>query len=142
MKALFAILALISCNAFSQWGGAASAYQGYQEGQNRELLRQCMQSCSQGDGQCYRGCSGAYGQRPQQQAPQYQAPQWQQQPQQQQLQPQQLDTSQKAWFTGNQEFTSSVTGLSIVRCQYDYSGTSFWRNYRANTTCPQSVAVE
>ncbi|HEX9116528.1 MAG TPA: hypothetical protein VGA61_10700 [Anaerolineae bacterium] len=25
-------------------------------------LRQCMASCRQGDGQCYQGCSAAYGQ--------------------------------------------------------------------------------
>jgi len=137
MKALFAILALISCNAFSQWGGAASAYKGYQEGQNSELLRQCMQSCRQGDGQCYRGCSGAYGQQPQQQAPQYQAPQWQQQPQQQQL-----DTRPQARFTGNKEFATSVTGKGFFRCEYDYLGTIFLRNYSADSGCPSWVAVE
>lgn len=102
-------------------GGMANGYNGFQQGMQQEELRQCMRSCSRGDGQCYQGCSAGFGQQPSQPAVQtFQPP---------------------AYFTGQQENADSVTGLSITRCQYDYFGRKFWHNIRSGS-CPSTLAVD
>lgn len=72
IKASVLAVALLGGSAWAglDWFGAMAA--GF-EGQN---LQQCMSTCRPGDGQCYQGCSAAYG--PQSRPPQqriYQQPQ-------------------------------------------------------------------
>lgn len=126
MRFLLVLLALLSGNAFAQWGAIGNAYKGFQEGQDKELLRQCMETCNRGDGQCYQGCNSAYGPRPQQ-------------PQQNQYQ--YRSQAQQASFTGRQQYATSVTGNSIVQCEYEYNGTRFVRNFTSGN-CPSSVGVQ
>lgn len=124
MKCFLVLLALLSGNAFAQWGAIANSYNAMQEGKDRELLRQCMSSCNQGDGLCYQGCNSAYGQKPQQQ--------------------QQSTQTVEARFTGVQQSGHSVTGQRILQCQYGYFGSNFWRNYRSDDVlvCPLTVQVQ
>lgn len=44
-----------------------------------------------------------------------------------------------AVFTGQQRFGTSVTGLAIVSCQYQFAGQYFWRTFQGS--CPATVEV-
>lgn len=47
-----------------------------------------------------------------------------------------------AIWTGRSEFTTSVTGKSITRCEYNLYGQKFWKNFLGTTSCPSSIEVE
>jgi len=44
-----------------------------------------------------------------------------------------------AYFTGRSDPIITVTGQAAMRCEYDFAGTRFWRNFR--DSCPPSVEV-
>lgn len=46
-----------------------------------------------------------------------------------------------AIWTGRSEYTTSVTGKAITRCEYDLYGQKFWRNFRG-ASCPATIEVE
>jgi hypothetical protein len=46
-----------------------------------------------------------------------------------------------AYFTGRQEYVTTVTGQMAIKCQYEYLGQKFWKVFKAST-CPLSIEVE
>jgi hypothetical protein len=47
-----------------------------------------------------------------------------------------------AYFTGRSEMVTTVTGKAAMKCQYEYSGTKFWRLFPGLGVCPMSVEIE
>lgn len=46
------------------------------------------------------------------------------------------------YSTGQQELVQTVTGQSVVRCHFQYSGQEFTKLYPFGTICPMSIEVE
>lgn len=46
-----------------------------------------------------------------------------------------------AYFTGNMEHVTTVTGRSGVSCEYNYAGSTFWRTF-SGSRCPNRIEVE
>jgi hypothetical protein len=47
-----------------------------------------------------------------------------------------------AYSTGQQELVQTVTGQTVVRCHFQYSGQEFTKLYPFGTICPMSIEVE
>lgn len=45
----------------------------------------------------------------------------------------------QAFWTGQMEQVTTITGLIAWRCEYNFAGQTFWRVYQYS--CPSSVAV-
>lgn len=45
-----------------------------------------------------------------------------------------------AYWTGKSRYGVSVTGQSMVSCEYNYAGNKFWRGF-VGSVCPTSVTV-
>jgi hypothetical protein len=47
-----------------------------------------------------------------------------------------------AFWTGNSESVTTVSGLPGIACEYDAAGTRFWRVFARRFVCPVSIEVE
>ena len=47
-----------------------------------------------------------------------------------------------AMFTGRSEFAYSVTGRSVIRCEYQYGNDKYWVTVRSPGSCPYQIELE
>jgi hypothetical protein len=47
-----------------------------------------------------------------------------------------------AFWTGNSELVTTVSGLPGIACEYDAAGVRFWRTFARRFSCPVSIEVE
>jgi hypothetical protein len=47
-----------------------------------------------------------------------------------------------AFWTGNSESVTTVSGLPGIACEYEAAGVRFWRVFARRFVCPVSIEVE
>jgi hypothetical protein len=47
-----------------------------------------------------------------------------------------------AFWTGNSESVTTVSGMPGIACEYDAGGVRFWRVFARRFACPISIEVE